>query len=39
VGGLAGSELGARQLAEVALRRLLAVVLALAGLKLIFVRR
>ncbi len=39
VGGLAGSELGARQLAEVALRRLLAVVLAIAGLKLIFVRR
>jgi len=39
VGGLAGSELGARQLAEVALRRLLAVVLAIAGLKLILVRR
>lgn len=39
VGGLAGSELGTRRLAEVALRRLLAVVLALAGLKLILVRR
>jgi uncharacterized membrane protein YfcA len=39
VGGLVGSELGARQLAEVALRRLLAVVLAIAGLKLILIRR
>jgi uncharacterized membrane protein YfcA len=39
VGGLVGSELGARQLAEVALRRLLAVVLAIAGLKLILTRR
>jgi uncharacterized protein len=39
VGGLIGSELGVRQLAEVTLRRLLAVVLALAGLKLIFIRR
>jgi uncharacterized membrane protein YfcA len=39
VGGLAGSELGTRRLAEVALRRLLALVLALAGLKLILVRR
>jgi uncharacterized membrane protein YfcA len=39
LGGLVGSELGARQLAEVTLRRLLAVVLAIAGLKLIFVRR
>jgi hypothetical protein len=39
VGGLTGSELGTRRLAEVALRRLLAVVLAIAGLKLIFVRR
>ena len=39
LGGIVGSELGARQLAEVTLRRLLAVVLALAGLKLIFMRR
>jgi uncharacterized membrane protein YfcA len=39
VGGFLGSELGARQLAEVALRRLLAVVLAIAGLKLIFIHR
>ena len=39
VGGLIGSELGARRLAEVALRRLLAVVLAIAGLKLILLRR
>jgi uncharacterized protein len=39
VGGLVGSELGARQFAEVTLRRLLAVVLAIAGLKLIFIRR
>jgi uncharacterized protein len=39
VGGLAGSELGVRQLTEVTLRRLLAVVLAIAGLKLIFIRR
>ena len=39
IGGLAGSELGARRLAEVTLRRLLAVVLAIAGLKLILVRR
>ena len=38
-GGLIGSELGARRLAEVTLRRLLAVVLAMAGLKLILVRR
>jgi uncharacterized protein len=39
VGGLIGSELGVRQLAEVTLRRLLAVVLAIAGLKLLFIRR
>jgi uncharacterized membrane protein YfcA len=39
VGGFVGSELGVRQLAEVTLRRLLAVVLAIAGLKLIFIRR
>jgi hypothetical protein len=39
LGGIVGSELGARQFAEVTLRRLLAVVLAIAGLKLIFVRR
>lgn len=39
VGGLTGSELGARRLAEVALRRLLAGVLALAGLKLILTRQ
>jgi uncharacterized membrane protein YfcA len=39
VGGLVGSELGARQLAEVTLRRLLALVLAMAGLKLILFRR
>jgi len=35
VGGFLGSELGARQFAEVTLRRLLAIVLAMAGLKLI----
>lgn len=39
VGGIAGSELGAHKLAEVTLRRLLAVVLAVAGLKLLLVRR
>lgn len=39
VGGLVGSELGARQLAAVALRRLLAVVLVIAGLKLILTQR
>ena len=39
VGGLIGSELGARQFAEVTLRRLLALVLAIAGLKLILLRR
>jgi len=39
IGGLVGSELGARQFAEVTLRRLLAVVLAMAGLKLIFFQR
>jgi uncharacterized membrane protein YfcA len=39
LGGLVGSELGVRQLAEVTLRPVLAVVLAIAGLKLIFIRR
>lgn len=39
VGGIIGSELGVRRLADVALRRLLAAVLAGAGLKLILVRR
>ena len=39
LGGVVGSELGVRQLAEVTLRRLLAVVLAIAGLKLILARR
>ena len=39
IGGLVGSELGARQFAEVTLRRLLAMVLALAGFKLLFFRR
>jgi uncharacterized membrane protein YfcA len=39
IGGFLGSELGARQFAEVTLRRLLAVMLTLAGLKLLFVRR
>jgi hypothetical protein len=38
LGGLVGAELGARQLAEAALRRILAVVLAIAGLKLLLVR-
>jgi uncharacterized protein len=39
LGGLVGSELGVRQLAEVTLRRVLAVLLGIAGLKLILVRR
>jgi uncharacterized protein len=39
VGGMVGSELGVRRLAEVTLRRLLAVVLAMAGLKLVLLRR
>jgi uncharacterized membrane protein YfcA len=39
VGGFIGAELGARQFAEVTLRRLLALILALAGLKLIVFRR
>ncbi len=39
IGGIAGSELGARRLAEVTLRRLLAVMLMVAGAKLILVRR
>jgi len=38
LGGLVGAELGARQLGETALRRILAVVLAIAGLKLLLVR-
>jgi uncharacterized membrane protein YfcA len=38
LGGLIGAELGARQLAETALRRILAVVLTIAGLKLLLVR-
>ena len=38
LGGLVGADLGARQLAETALRRILAVVLAIAGLKLILTR-
>jgi uncharacterized protein len=36
VGGLIGAELGARRLGRPALRRALAVVLVVAGLKLIF---
>ncbi len=36
LGGLVGSELGARRLGTPALRKLLAVVLVVAGLKLIF---
>lgn len=39
VGGLIGSEIGVRRLAEVSLRRLLAVVLLIAGAKLILARR
>jgi uncharacterized protein len=39
VGGIAGSELGVRRLAEVTLRRILALVLLVAGLKLLMVRR
>jgi uncharacterized membrane protein YfcA len=39
VGGLVGSEIGARRLAEVTLRRLLGLVLVIAGLKLILARR
>lgn len=37
VGGLAGSEFGSRRLANVTIRRLLAVVLVVAGIKMIFV--
>ncbi|MGH9913704.1 MAG: sulfite exporter TauE/SafE family protein [Pyrinomonadaceae bacterium] len=37
IGGLVGSELGRRRLATLTLRRLLSVVLVIAGLKLIFV--
>lgn len=39
VGGMLGSEVGARHFAEVTLRRVLAAVLALAGLRLILSRR
>ena len=39
VGAVIGSELGARQFAEVTLRRLLALLLAVAGLKLVLFRR
>ena len=39
LGGLVGSEMGIRRLAEVNLRRLLALVLAVAGVKLILARR
>lgn len=39
VGAFIGSELGARQFAEVTLRRLLALILAMAGLKFVFFRR
>ena len=39
LGGLIGSEMGVRRMAEVTLRRLLGVVLVIAGLKLILVRR
>jgi hypothetical protein len=35
IGGLIGSDLGVRRVAEVTLRRLLAAVLVIAGLKLI----
>ena len=37
VGGIVGSELGSRRLGNLTLRRLLAVVLVIAGLKLFFV--
>jgi len=36
LGGLAGSRLGSRRLPDAAIRRMLAVVLLLAGAKLIF---
>ena len=39
LGGLVGSEMGVRRMAEVTLRRLLGVVLVIAGVKLILVRR
>ena len=39
LGGIVGSEIGVRRLAEVALRRLLALVLVIAGLRLILARR
>jgi hypothetical protein len=39
MGGIVGSELGVRHWAEVTLRRLLALVLVIAGVKLILVRR
>ena len=37
IGGIVGSEMGSRRLGSLALRRLLAVVLVIAGIKLIFV--
>lgn len=39
LGGLVGSEMGVRRMAEVALRRLLGLVLLIAGVKLILVRQ
>jgi uncharacterized membrane protein YfcA len=39
LGGLVGSEMGVRRVAEVTLRRLLGLVLVIAGVKLILVRR
>ena len=39
VGGLVGSEMDVRRIAEVTLRRLLGLVLVIAGVKLILVRR
>ena len=39
LGGLVGSEMGVRRVAEVTLRRLLGLVLVMAGVKLILVRR
>jgi len=39
LGGLVGSDMGVRRFAEVNLRRLLALVLAVAGVKLMLARR
>lgn len=39
IGGLVGSELGVRRFAEITLRRLLAFVLLMAGVKLLLDRR